>query len=280
MRVPIVENAGSIFGMSNADLGPILDDLAAGRIDAQEASKRIEAAKKAAAGSTDSRATDDSQATSAKGGPKAGGLSRISVTAVGRRVRIEGDPSVSTLTIDGPHVLRRIGTVMEVNSTGEIGPNFQGFSLIRPPRSLDDLRDISLGKELVVKVNPKLIVDAEVTTGGLRTVGVPRLGRIRVTAGGSNLEDVEEIEDLLSQAGGISVEGPISLGRSRLKVESGTLNVHLTKGANVTIRGDARLGRISWPDGNDKVDEYIVGNGSARLDVAVVMGMATIKADE
>ncbi len=177
-------------------------------------------------------------------------------------------------------MLRRVGTVMEVNSTGEIGPNFGGFSLIRPPRSLDDLRDIGLGKELVVRVNPKLIVDAEVTTGGLRTIGVPRLGRIRVTAGGSNLEDVQEVEDLLSQAGGISVEGPISLGRSRLKVESGSLSINLTKGANVTIRGEAKLGRISWPDGGDKVDEYVVGNGSARLDVAVVMGMATIKSED
>ena len=36
--------------MSNADLGPILDDLAAGRIDAAEAGRRIEAAKQAAAG--------------------------------------------------------------------------------------------------------------------------------------------------------------------------------------------------------------------------------------
>lgn len=261
--------------MNNPDIGPILDDLAAGRIDAAEAGRRIDAAK-AAAGAPGPAPED----TTTDGGPKAGGLVRVAVTAVGRRVRIEGDPTVSTLTIDGPHVLRRVGTVMEVNSTGEFGPSFQGFSLIRPPRNLDDLRDIGLGKELTIRVNPKLIVDAEVTTGGLRTVGVPRLGRIRVTAGGSSLDDVHEVEDLLSQAGGISVSGPISMGRSRLRVESGTLTVHLTKGANVTIRGEARLGRITWPGGGEGVDEYVIGNGSARLDVAVVMGMATIKSEE
>ena len=44
-------------------------------------------------------------------------------------------------------MLRRNGKVMEVSSTGEFGPNLTGFSLIRPPRSLDDLRDIGLGKE-------------------------------------------------------------------------------------------------------------------------------------
>ncbi len=265
--------------MSNVDLGPILDDLAAGRIDAQEASRRIEAARRAADEADEAGEVPPAD-TTRRGGPKVGGLARVSVTAVGRRVRIEGDQSVSTLTIEGPHVLRRVGTVMEVSSTGEIGPSIGGFSLIRPPRSLDDLRDIGLGKELVIRVNPRLIVDAEVTTGSLRTIGVPRLGRIRVTAGGSTLEDVEEVEDLLSQAGGVTVEGPISVGRSRLKVESGSLTLNLSKGANVSIRGEAKLGRISWPDGGDKVDEYIVGNGAARLDVAVVMGMATIKAEE
>lgn len=262
--------------MTNVDLGPILDDLAAGRIDAQEASKRIEAAKRAAQPKPEPDTPTD---TTTKGGPKVGGLSRVSITAVGRRVRIEGDPTVATVTIDGPHVLRRVGTVMEVSSTGEFGPSFSGFSLIRPPRSLDDLRDIGLGKELSIKVNPKLIVDVEVTTGGLRTVGVPRLGRIRVTAGGSTLQDVQEVEDLLSQAGGVTVEGPISMGRSRIRVESGSLTVNLTEGANVTIRGESKLGRLSWPGGGENVDEYVVGNGSAKLDVAVVMGMATIKTE-
>ena len=79
---------------------------------------------------------------------------------------MEGDDSVATLVVEGRHVLRRNGTVMEVSSSGELGPSFQGFSLIRPPRSLEDFRDIGLGKELLVRVNPNLMVDVEVTTGG------------------------------------------------------------------------------------------------------------------
>ena len=234
--------------MANADLSSILDDLAAGRIDTAEAGRRIEAAKRAADEAEAPAQRDD---PAPKAAPGKGGLSRVAVTAVGRRVRIEGDPTITTLSVDGPHALRRVGTVMEVNSTEEIGPNFQGFSLIRPPRSLDDLRDIGLGKELV----------------------------IRVTAGGATLDDVEEVEDLLSQAGGVGVEGPLRSGRSRLRVESGSLAVTLTPGASVAIRGEAKLGKISWPDGGDKVDEYVVGNGSARLDIAVVMGMATVKSE-
>ncbi|MFV0428964.1 MAG: hypothetical protein ACK5KO_06025, partial [Arachnia sp.] len=79
---------------------------------------------------------------------------------------------------------------------------------------------------------------------------------------------------------GVSVEGPLSIGRSKLRVESGSLTVNLTRGANVTIRAEARLGRVTWPGDTDHVDEVTVGNGSARLDVSVVMGLATIKVED
>lgn len=253
--------------MNEPDLGPILDELAAGNITPDEANRRIEQLR---GGRTEAE-------PKSKGGS---GLKRVSITAVGRRVRVEGDPSISTLTVTGNHVLRRNGSVMEVNSTEHIGPSFQGFSLIRPPRSMDDLRDIGLGKELIVRVNPSLIVDVEVTTGGLKTQDVPRLGRVRVTAGGCALEGVTEVEDLLSQAGGVTVEGPISTGRSRLRVESGSLAINLGKGANVAIRGEAKFGRISWPGDTENVDELIIGNGAARLDISVVMGMAWIKEEQ
>src|SRR5918993_3884878 len=44
------------------------------------------------------------------------GVERISVRAVGRRVRIVAETSVATLSADGPHVLRRNGAVLEVSS--------------------------------------------------------------------------------------------------------------------------------------------------------------------
>ncbi len=143
---------------------------------------------------------------------------------------------------------------------------------------MDDLRSIGLGKELVVKVNPAIPVDVEVTTGGLNASHIPIFGRVRVTAAGADLSDVLEVADMLVQAGAGTVTGPLGRGRSRLKVESGSLAVKLTPGANVTVRGDSHLGRISWPgEAAGPIDELIVGNGSARLDVNVVMGMASIK---
>lgn len=277
--------------MAKLNFEPILNDLAEGKISADEASRRIEELKRVAklaeeaarefgSGETTEEAAAE-HGSAGESGPRVrpGGLERVQVQATGRRVRIEGDPSVATLSVEGQHVLRRTGTVMEITANGELGPRLDGFSIVRPPR-LGDLGDIALGKELVIKVNPKLIVDVDLTTGGLKIQKLPRLGRIRVTAASCAIEDVVEVSDLLTQAGGVSVEGPISQGRSKLRVESGSMTITLTPGANVAVRGDAKVGRISWPGESTDVDEYVVGNGSARLEFSVLMGMASLKVVE
>ena len=138
------------------------------------------------------------------------GVERISVRAVGRRVRIVGETAVATLSADGPHVLRRNGSVLEVSSDGELGASLDGFSILRgAPRNLDDIRALGLGKELLLKVNPNIVVDVEVTAGSLNTERVPHLGKVRVTAGGAKLLDVTEINDALIQAGQATIKGAI-----------------------------------------------------------------------
>src|SRR4051812_6558574 len=203
-------------------MSAILQDLAAGRIDAAEAARRIDALKASPAEdrsepdsvtaapevptassgsdhSVDDSVTDPwaaatdrpqhptfaretvgadrtvpaddpvgaSSSTSATPPPPRGkaanGVERITVRAVGRRVRIVGETSVATLSADGPHVLRRNGSTLEVSSDGEIGPSLDGFSILRGvPRSLEDIRALGLGKELLLRVNPALTVDVEV----------------------------------------------------------------------------------------------------------------------
>jgi hypothetical protein len=213
--------------------------------------------------------------------PKAatGGVERISVRAVGRRVRIIGETSVATLSADGPHVLRRNGSVLEVSSDGEIGPSLDGFSILRGvPRSLEDIRALGLGKELLLRVNPAIAVDVEVTAGNLNTERVPRLGKIRVTAGGAKLLDVTEVNDVLVQAGSATIKGTITAGRHRVRAESGSLSITLGDDSNVTVKSEAQLGRVSWAGGHSGAgDEVVMGNGNARLDVEVVMGHAQVR---
>jgi hypothetical protein len=323
------------------DMSVILQDLAAGRIDAAEAARRIDALsvnnvdpqpapdvdaqnhdraeptnEDLAAVSADDSISSDAWATqtdrpqstafgtdpfpgAAAGAgapsdplreeptttvpprrPGSGGVTKISVRAVGRRVRIIGETTVATISADGPHVLRRNGSVLEVSSDGEMGSSLDGFSILRAPRNLDDIRALGLGKELLIKVNPNIVVDVEVTAGSLNTERVPHLGKVRVTAGGAKLLDVREINDALIQAGSATIKGAISVGRSRVRAESGSLSIHLADDSNVTVTGDAQLGKVSWTGGqghNGTVDEVVMGNGSAKLEVEVVMGHAQVR---
>lgn len=295
--------------MTSPDIGPILEELAAGRIDASEAARRIDALKMQAeqAEHADAAASEPSNdelgdendagrrqyssyarevftppaedaPSSHRRAAGSKGVDRISVHAVGRRVRIVGDRSVATASAEGPHVLRRNGSVLEVSSDGEIGPSLDGFSILRPPRSLDELRALGLGKELLLRINPSILVDVEVTAGSLTCTDVPYLGKVRLTAGSADLTGVAEADDMLVQAGSATLKASFATGRSRIRVESGQLNVELDERSNVTVRGDAQLGKITWP-GNQTLDEVVLGNGSARLDIGVVMGWANIKAE-
>lgn len=207
-----------------------------------------------------------------------GGVDKITVRAIGRRVRIVGETSVATLAADGPHVLRRNGSVLEVSSDGELGASLDGFSILKAPRNLDEFRSLGLGKELFLRVNPDIEVDVEVTGGSLNTERVPRLGKVRLTAGGAKLLDVEQVSDALVQAGQATIKGTITRGRSRIRAESGSLSVQLSDASNVTVHGEAQLGKVSWSGGHSGAgDEVVMGNGSARLDIEVVMGHASVK---
>jgi hypothetical protein len=278
------------------DISGILEDLAAGRIDAAEASRRIDAARNAPDPSpfeqpprpTPQEASaewhDNPQFAGQPEPPKkrrapgTNGVDRISVRAVGRRVRILGDQGVATVAVNGPHVLRRNGSVLEVNSDGDVGPSLDGFSLLRPPRSLDDLRSLGLGKELELRVNPSIVVDVEVTAGTLTTEGVPYLGKVRLTAGSAVLKDIAEASDVLAQAGQVTLDGTITSGRSRIRCESGSVTIQLGEGSNVVVHGETQLGRIAWSGHHEEgLDEVVLGSGAARLDLSVVMGYATVK---
>lgn len=308
----------------------ILEELAAGRIDAAEASRRIDALKAADAApaqepadevaepsneelrtggaaeepwaaatdrpqhATYSRERFDRPATTpepdlepepttepdpATKPVSTSGVERISVRAVGRRVRIIGETAVATLSADGPHVLRRNGAVLEVSSDGELGASLDGFSILRgAPRNLEDLRALGLGKELLIRVNPAIVVDVEVTAGSLNTERVPHLGKVRVTAGGARMLDVNQINDALVQAGSATIKGAITQGRNQIRAESGSLSITLHDDSNVTVTTESQLGRVSWAGGHTGAgDEVVMGNGSAKLDVKVVMGSATVR---
>ncbi|REF35638.1 hypothetical protein [Thermasporomyces composti] len=267
------EGAAGAAGSAGDTIRAILEDVAAGRLTPEEAKARIDEVS----GST---TTTDTTSTSEAGpsAPAPATANRLRVRAVGRRVRIIGEPFVSTVAVDGPHVVRQEGDTLLVSSEGEFGASIDGFTLMRT-RSLRDLQDrvFELGRELSVRVNPSLTVEVEVTAGSVNAERIPKLEQVRVTAGSARVRDVVGPVDLLVQAGSAQVEGKITKGRSRLRVESGSLQLRLLPQSSVRIRPDVQLGRVQWdPPGKDR-EEHVVGLGDATVDLEVVMGMATVK---
>ena len=79
------------------------------------------------------------------------GPTRLRVRAVGRRVRIVGEPFLATVAVEGPHVMRHEGDVLTVASEGEFQATLDNFTLRTP--NLRDLQErfVDLTRELVIK---------------------------------------------------------------------------------------------------------------------------------
>lgn len=205
-------------------------------------------------------------------------VSRIKVRCVTGRLRIIGDESVATVTAVGPHTLRRIGELVQITSDTDLGPSFDGFNVFNPPRSGEDFRSIGLGQELVIRVNPAIKLDVEVTAGGLRVSDVRHLGDVRITGGNANLQGVESFETVLVQAGNATISGAIRSGRCTINVESGNCKLKLSKDSNVTVKAETKAARISWPGTvQGAIDEYVIGNGSARIEISAVAGNVSVR---
>ena len=300
--------------MTTPDMTSILEDLAAGRIDAAEAARRIDALKASqpteettpseptneqlAGGTADSdpwaAVTDQPDGSYRSDAPKeeavdeeqarvkpmnTGGVERISVRAIGRRVRIIGETSVATLSADGPHVLRRNGSVLEVSSDGELGASLDGFSILRGaaqpgrlPRTGSRQGAVPPGQSEHHGRRRGNRRQPEYRAGAASRQG-PSDRRRRPSCSTSPRSTMR-----LIQAGQATIKGAITTGRNRIRAESGSLSITLTDDSNVTVTGEAQLGKVSWSGGhNGAGDEVVMGNGSAKLDIEVVMGHAQVR---
>ena len=211
--------------------------------------------------------------------PMPAGVQRVTVRAIGRRVRLIGEPAINGVAVDGPHVIKRDGDTLAISSEGDMGVSIDGFSMLRNPTDLKSHVN-GLAKELSIRVNPNLQVEVEVTGGSVHAERLPGLTRVRVTAGTAKVTDVDGPIDLLVQAGSASLDAQITKGRSRVRVESGTANVNLRRGSDVRVHTESQLGRVTWTGAvSGQSKDVEIGRGRAALDVEVLVGTAQIVSD-
>ena len=275
-----------------SDISAILADLAAGRIEAGEAERLIHAANASPEADPPIPADQVSaewpaEAPARRDPPreprvragKTSPVARVLVKATGRRVKIVADPTVKTAMAEDIHQTRRRADSLEISGeVEELTGLGSALSFIRSIRGLDDIKGLGIGQELNVHINPDLELDLEITGGSVTTTGVARLGRVRLTAVLATLTDVRRVGDLVLQAGVTTVTGCFTTGESQLRVESGQVTLVVDPASDATIHARSRVGLISWdtPLEHSETD-LVIGDGSARLDVEIVVGQASIK---
>ena len=274
--------------MTERSTRQILEDVASGRLDPAEAAGLLDAAAGDVAGppsAADSAAPDDAAPERPAPPPAVPDIERVLVRATSRRVRVVGDPSVATYAVDGPHHVRREGSTLVIAGEVEPIPTDDAFTLLSGGRwrEVADRVQHGLGQalEMRVRVRPDLAVGVEVIAGSLQVEDARALDHVRVTAGSLRVRGAESPFDLLVQAGSAQVQARLDRGRSRLRCESGSLQLTLLPGSDARVRSDVQLGRFATePErhGRDRSRDFVVGTGAAEIDIEVVMGSATVKA--
>jgi hypothetical protein len=267
--------------MTERSTRQILEDVAAGRLDPAEATRLLnEAERQSATHSDGGPAAGSGTAGESPLPPSVPAVERIQVRATSRRVRLVGDPTVSTFAVQGPHAVRRDGPILVITSETEPLPTDDTFMLLSGGRFREVAERIQHGLgqnlEMTVRVRPDIAVAAEVTAGSLHAEGARALDHVRVTGGSLRIRDVEVPLDLLVQAGSAQVSMRQTAGHSRLRCESGSLTLTLLAGTDARVRHDVQLGRfIAKPEQRTDRD-LVVGTGAAEIDIDVVMGSATV----
>lgn len=198
-----------------------------------------------------------------------GGAARVRVVTSMGSVTVVGDESVREAVADGPHVARREGDVLVIESREdeEIASH---FTFGGRGRLGIDVREW----KLTVRMNPRLALDAEVQAGALVVRGIRAPIRAEVQAGSTRLEDFTAPIDLDVQAGSVKAYGRLTEGMSRIRCQAGSVKVDLDSTSSVKIKAKTSLGRISLPG-----IPSVVGLGSSGSQAQIGAGVATLDID-
>jgi hypothetical protein len=241
----------------------ILTRVAAGELSPEEAAYELQELESASA----SPAEPAGNVAVASAGAK-----RIRLIGNMGSVILLADAAVREASAQGPHTARREGDTLVIESNPEsegfrFGP-FIGFNTRR----------------LVVRVNPDLPIDADVSAGSLRVVDVRGPITANVQAGSVVIGGVASPIDLDVQAGSVRVSGRLTAGESRIRCRAGSVQVELEPGSSVRVRARNTLGKVTLPGGRVStglgadVAEAVVGDGKGTLQIDAELGSVTVTA--
>jgi hypothetical protein len=300
----------------------ILQEVAEGRLSPEDAAVLLDQAERAEQEQgSEHEPSDEPAGTGERPGQAAspppssgeGGIRRVRVVGNFRSARVVADPTVREAIAEGPHLARREGDLLVVESAFDEGdmpgfvfsrglrnwrltipPDFVGGRPGRPPRPPRppragdewtgsaawtggepwDRRSWSQN-ELTVRMRPDLPLEVELSAGTLRVDGLTGPLRFDVRAGSARVERVRGPIEAMVAAGSIRIEALLTEGSSRIRCDAGSARVHLEKGSSVLLRVRPELSKLTLP-GHGVVSGFSPGE---REEVKIGDGAATLDID-
>jgi hypothetical protein len=203
----------------------------------------------------------------------------VAIHAGGVKLTIVADPTVATAVADGPHALRREGSVLVLDA-----PSEDGYRTTPPPRFLGWVPTAwtgGRGQKVLVRINPSLPLTVEATACSVDVSGL----RAPLTLGGSassiSVRDhVGALHGSLNM-GSLDVEATVH-DPSDLACELGSIDVRLRPGSDVTVTATTDLGEVKLPgfarrEASSTRQSYVVGAGTHPFTIAVRLGSASVE---
>jgi len=289
------------------ELEAILRSVASGEMSPESAMRALDQQKARQAqqvGTEQTAGAGTAAASSPRGGapaqqaggtpPVQGTVTCVRVVGSYRAVQIVADPGVAQLYVTGGHRVSQEGTILTVSGTGpmdqptgerprDTGGFLGGFSFSDLPRTITWARSWK-EHQLVVRVNPELLVELETTGAEVKLSGLTGGLRARVVASSLKADKLRGALDVEAVSSSVKI-GAVPTGQSRLYAESSSARLTLLEGSDVRITGTNRMGRLQLPDRpastlplDDQTTQSVVGDGRHQLEVESVMSSVTVGA--
>jgi hypothetical protein len=216
-----------------------------------------------------------------------------------RGVQVIGDPTVREAVAEGPHQAHLEGDTLVIESEPdedwrdlrEFGRSASfSFSHWGPGGVRMRTKPSIMNRNLVVRMNPDLHLDARVEAGSLTTRGVHGPITARVSAGSARIDDFASPLDIDVAAGSVKARGRLDRGESHIRCDAGSVKLQLERGSSVRISTEAHLGSVTIDDNEagarrggilgTETRDAVIGGGAARLDIEVNLGSVKVTSED
>jgi hypothetical protein len=197
----------------------------------------------------------------------------VRVVRIAGAAEVIGDATVKEAIAEGPHVVRREGAQLVIESKPSPG---EGYSFGPVFLSTDAHR------RLRIRMNPELALDAEIQAGSLRVQGLKGTIRADVSAGSAHIDGFVKPIQVKVQAGSVNASGRLAEGESHISCEAGSVRVALAPDSSVKIRARTTLGRVAIPGSvsrgvlGGEIQETVIGSGAGSLEIDSAMGSVNV----